>query len=292
MRVILHIGAHRCATTTFQHYLRANADRLAGQGVGVWLPPRTRRGLFSGIIPAKSSPDPITLAERARGRIRLNLAKSAERGVTTLIVSEENIVGTMGEISRLGQLYPAAGERVARYRDAFGDALTDVVLNLRSQHTFWPSVLAYGLGRGRALPGAALLGRIASAARGWREVAEDVACAAPGVRLHLLPFERYAGRPEAQFAEITGLDGPATHARERRNAGPSREELRAVLPELGEGQDRWQPFAPDQIARLRAAYADDMAWLTAGGTGVAELVRHTRDRAAKPAALEDERMIP
>ena len=49
MRVILHTGAHRCATTSFQEYMRQNAQPLARQGIGFWGPHRTRGGLFHGI---------------------------------------------------------------------------------------------------------------------------------------------------------------------------------------------------------------------------------------------------
>ena len=52
MKVILHTGAHRCATTSFQEYMRQNAQPLACQGIGFWGPYRTRGGaLFHGIQP-------------------------------------------------------------------------------------------------------------------------------------------------------------------------------------------------------------------------------------------------
>ena len=49
MDVILHIGVHRTATTTFQAYLRERSDMLADQGLAFWGPRRTRNGLFHGI---------------------------------------------------------------------------------------------------------------------------------------------------------------------------------------------------------------------------------------------------
>ena len=51
MDVILHIGAHRTATTTFQHYMRGQSSELARAGIGFWGPWRTRGGLFSGVMP-------------------------------------------------------------------------------------------------------------------------------------------------------------------------------------------------------------------------------------------------
>jgi len=51
MDVILHIGAHRTATTTFQKYMRSRSAEFAARGVAFWGPLRTRRGLFAGLLP-------------------------------------------------------------------------------------------------------------------------------------------------------------------------------------------------------------------------------------------------
>ena len=55
MDIILHLGAHRTATTSFQHYLRANAAGLGAAGIGVWGPETTRDGLLAGVIPPRGS---------------------------------------------------------------------------------------------------------------------------------------------------------------------------------------------------------------------------------------------
>ncbi len=51
MRLILHIGAHRTGTTSFQSYMRRHSAELSDAGIGFWGPVRTRKGLFSGIQP-------------------------------------------------------------------------------------------------------------------------------------------------------------------------------------------------------------------------------------------------
>lgn len=42
MDLILHFGAHRCATSSFQEYMSINSVALKRQGIGYWGPERTR----------------------------------------------------------------------------------------------------------------------------------------------------------------------------------------------------------------------------------------------------------
>ncbi|MEX0302177.1 MAG: hypothetical protein AB3N24_07115, partial [Leisingera sp.] len=97
-------------------------------------------------------------------------------------------------------------------------------------------------------------------------------------RLHVLPFETFGTRPEAQLAALTGVEAPMTHARVRLNASLCLQDLKAGVPgsvaaKLPEGTGRWRPFDDTQAAILRERYADDMMWLAAGADGAALLVQ-------------------
>lgn len=278
MKVILHAGAHRCATTSFQEYMRQNASGLARQGIGFWGPARTRNGLFHGIQPG---PAPVTgrdLAQRARGRLQIQLDNCRSGGMHQLLVSDENMIGATRANLRLGDLYSGVGERMARFAQAFGPAVTDVAFSIRSLDGYWASALAYAVARGHRVPNSAGLERLVQSPRSWRDVITDIACAMPDVRLHVLPFETFGSRPEAQLAALTGADAPRTHARVRLNASLCLQDLRAGLPSpvaarLPAGSGRWRPFEDAQTARLREAYADDMMWLAAGADGLATLAQ-------------------
>lgn len=276
MRVILHIGAHRCASTTFQHYLRLNSDRLSEEGIGFWGPRRTRNGLFSGLQPGPRAATGRDVQARAVGRVQLACAHSAATGVQQLLVSDENMMGSVRGNLRLGELYCGVGERVSRFNQAFDGYLSDVVVSIRGLDRYWSSALGYGLTRGRAVPGRAALDRLTNAPRSWRDVVSDIACAVGTARIWVLPFEPFAGRPEAQLAMMTGIKAPQTHARMWLNQTPCLPELRAIDPSIAaalpEGDGRWRPFDVEQTARLRETYADDMMWLTAGADGLASLM--------------------
>ena len=289
MDVILHVGAHRTGTTSLQHYLRGHSDALQARGIGVWGPPRTRGGLFSGLLPGPGAAKGRDLRRRAEGRVRMQLANSRTKGVKTLIVSDENMIGTVRANLRSHALYPAIGERMARFNRAFDGALTRVLICPRSLELYWSSLIAYGIKRGHGAPDSFSLKRIALSRRSWRDVITDLACALPDVEIHVLPFESFAGRPDALLREGTGLTMPPDTAGHWLNRAPGLPELRLILGDrtsqiidLPEGNGRWNPFTPEQTAALRENYQDDMMWLTAGADGLATLTEdRTRTRAGK-----------
>ncbi|WP_290557273.1 hypothetical protein [Aestuariivita sp.] len=276
MDVILHIGAHRCANTSFQAYLRANTEPLATAGIGFWGPIRTRSGLFRGIQPGPVIAPGRNARTRALGRVQLGCGEHARDGVETLVVCDQYMLGSMRANLRLADLYCGAGERMARFAEAFQGYLGGVVLTIRSPEHYWASLLACYASNGRGTPPPGLLQRVAESSRSWRDVITDIACAVPGIKVGVMPFETFAGRPEAQLQGITGQPAPRTASREWHNKAPNLAALRAMMDPaegvLPEGDGRWMPFCQGQCATFRERYADDLMWLAAGADGLARLI--------------------
>ena len=287
MDIILHVGAHRTATTSFQRYLRDNSDAIAASQTGVWGPLRTRKGLFSGIFPGPKMQG--RSPERVKGRVALQVAGVRETGVARLLVSEENMIGSSRHCVRTGLLFPAAGDRMARYCAAFDGKITRIILNIRSPETWWSSAAAYAISRGHGVPDQSKLNKIATAQRSWRDVITDLACAVPDAEIKVATFEEYAGRPDALLAEATGVATPVDRAHHWLNRAPDLPALRAILAERGQDPDllpdetgRWKPFTDTQSAALRETYSDDLFWLMAGADGLAQLTENSvRERAGK-----------
>ncbi len=285
MDITLHLGAHRTATTSFQHYLRHNADALAELGLAVWGPRRTRDGLLTGVIPVPGRRSAGEQLQRAAGRIAINLRAAEAQGGRRLLVSDENMLGAPRPNLRHGALYPDAGLRLARFAEAFGGRVGRVALSIRAQDSYWASALGFGVARGHRVPGTAERAALARAQRGWRDVIREIACALPEARLIVLPHETFAGRPVRRLAEMTGAAGlPRGQADAWLNRAPTLGGLRAAVAarggdpaRLGAGadEDRWQPFDAEAVARLREAYADDLFWLRAGADGLATLIEET-----------------
>ncbi|MDQ7069476.1 MAG: hypothetical protein Q9M48_01800 [Rhodobacterales bacterium] len=281
-------GAHRTASTSFQAYMRCNGEGLARDGIGFWGPLRTRGGVLSGVIPILSPVPPKRQLMRARGRILTQLADAQARGFSQLIISDENIIGAPRQNLRAKALYGGIGERLARFHHAFDGRITRVVLSIRSLDNLWASTLAYGVKRGHSMPSQDLLEKIAVGPRTWRDVITDVACAMPDVQIQVMPFETYAGQPEAKLRLMIGgaAKVPLKHHRKWLNRGPDQSQLHEILADRGTsavdlaqadlaGEGRWQPFNRAQIAQMRENYQDDLHWLRAGADGLALLTEET-----------------
>ncbi|MCG7627422.1 hypothetical protein MHM88_06360 [Epibacterium sp. MM17-32] len=294
MKVILHIGAHRCATRSFQNYLTRKGDHLSQYGIVSWGPERTRKGLLHGVQPGAVSVTGRDPVERAKGRIALQLAAMQEAGTAALVISDARMLGALEQSLSLGTLYPGAGEQLSRLDHAFDGAVTDVMLNIRSPESFWASALSLRLEHSLRLPNARTLARIAASPRSWRDVIQDIYCAMPGARIRVFAHEVFASQPEAQLSAMTGVDCPPARGSFRLNACARLPELRSDLPgrfarALPEGDGRWMPFSEAEAASLRESYYDDMMWLVGGADGLAELVEdpNKSDITATPPAAAD-----
>ena len=112
MDLILHVGAHRTATTSFHRFLARNEAVLKDAGIAFWGPKQTRSRLFANSLSEAH-------ARRRAGAIQLAEAEEKRSGVNTLIVSEPNLIGRQMENYRLATLYPQAEYRMQRVAGAF-----------------------------------------------------------------------------------------------------------------------------------------------------------------------------
>lgn len=282
MDVILHVGAHRTATTSFQHHLRAQRADLSRQNVGFWGPIHTRTSVFPGLFRTAGLQRRRHVGRRAEGRLALMLARLEAQGVEKLIVSDENMIGTCVQNFRYGALYPAIGDRMARVAAAFDGRISRVLLTVRAQDLWWASAAAFTVARGHKVPTAAKCRQISDNRRCWRDVIVDLSCAVPDAQILVMPFERANGRANLLLSEMLDREIAPQRGMPWLNRSANLRQLRNISVERGsdphqfpEGEGRWNPFSPAQSAALREAYADDLHWLTAGADGLAKLTQDT-----------------
>jgi hypothetical protein len=272
LEVILHIGAHRTGTTTFQRALQQNQHNLSKNGVVVWGPRITRGGRFSGLLRGMDSDARETerLVKRNAGIISIELDRMDKARQHSLLVSEENILGSMGANLSATRLYPRLDERLARFGQAFGDAVKTVGLTIRPYEDYWASSMAYAIKAGHPVLGPDDLDRLVTQPRGWRRVVGDVAAAFPRAEIKVWEFGRLIGRPQAQYRLLAGRRGRLRQTDGHHNASLGMEGLReilklrgdlAALRLLGDGQGAFQPFGDHHIDAFQAQYAEDLAWL-------------------------------
>lgn len=280
--VILHLGAHRTASTTFQTYLERERMSLAAQGVAVWTPERTRSGLFSGLIgrPDERSPMHMLRAARSSGLIRIEAQRLENEGFDKLVVSEENMIGAARDNLRSFALYPDAAERLSNFRTAFADRCLRIGIAIRDYESYLSSAFAFAVTRGHRFPAPSDVDVLVRQPRRWRDVIMDIAHSFPRAELVVWPFERFAGEPQGALAALTGVPAPR-HAEIWCNKSPNLNRLRHVLNEAGQdlavipkGNGRWKPFSSGQAAHLRREYTEDLEWLRSGADGTATFYEH------------------
>ncbi len=251
MEIILHCGAHRCASTSFQNYLSRNEQTLAQQGLVYWGPERTRSNGLNSLN--KLTPDVCDA-------LRRELDDCQRSGARQLLVSQENFVGSMERNIAFASLYPSTQERAELLAKAFGGRVSKLALNIRALDMYWTSVAAYKFDRGSDPIEPTKWKRIAQSERRWRDVIIDISSAFPDVPLLVLPFEDFAGHQQAQLEVLTGRSAPEFSDGLALNAAPK------PAP---------HGLNTKQAMKLWADYADDLEWLASGADGLAELIGRT-----------------
>ena len=247
MEIILHFGAHRCATTSFQEYMRCNAQPLAAQGIAFWGPETTRETDLHGLK---------SMTDQSRAALQDDLEKCRAKGVRHLLISEENFLGMMQQNVNMTGLYPEARLRGQLLAAAFGDGVAKIALNIRALNTYWPSVAGFAVRNRKGFGKKIRWNRITQNPRSWRDVITDLSLAFPEIPLVALPFEEFAGHPDAQLATILDCDAPQNAS----NIWLSRDDQDETPGPSGAGD-----------MQLVAKYADDLDWLAAGADGLAQL---------------------
>lgn len=283
MEVILHLGAHRTASTSFQGYMRANSSALFEQGVGYWGPGRTRDGLLSGVLPVAGEVGSQARLAKAKGRLRLNLERARALGLSQLVISDENMIGAPIQCFRDGLLYHGAGERMARFQDAFDGAITRVSITVRRIDMQWASSIAFLVARGFRIPSEQKVDRIAQNTRTWRDVITDIGCALPRVDFIVQTHDEFCGHPNSSLQHMLNgrITPPKAHMDLWLNRSPDVAGLRSLMRARGSSEDalvqeegRYCPFSPAQVSKLREDYADDLFWLASGADNIARLITY------------------
>lgn len=270
MEVILQIGAGPVG----QFAKQAPLDP-AQTGIAVWTPARVQQ-LFYGLKPVEALPVQSRSSPRARqraiGRVRLNLEKLYHQGVRTLLVCDTDLITPWRETMAQRAIFPAIGHRLSRVMNAFDGCVSQIVINMQAQDTFWRTTLAQAIGGGMALPTPGTLAEISGNSRGWRDVICDIACAAPHADLCVVPAENEGRHPVPPLLARAGID-----------VVPRQDLMRRALADRGDAPDQvleidehWQPFSAAQQAQMLEAYGEDLFWLTAGADGLARYVEEDR----------------
>lgn len=194
--IILHLGAHRTASTHVQGVIGKNQPLLARAGIHAPEQKLLHRALTKGL----------------NGRLPVS-ARTFERFVQecgveaaeTLVISDENLLGFLNSIFTHGAFYPDTRRRLNRLRQILPTAPRRIVFGIRPYDTFFSSAYGRWLAPTRSVIARdALEELVLSLKRGWHDVASDIAAAFPDSELVLSEYSPDPAYGQAQLSRILG----------------------------------------------------------------------------------------
>ena len=276
--ICLHLGAHRTGTTGLQLFMNNQRPALERAGVAYWGPERTRGGLLAGLVknPQHLNADDTQLGRRSCGRLRMEFARLEHEDTAQLVMSEENLIGTMAQNIDSVRLYGQLAARLARIAPAFAGRRIRVGLAVRAYDLHWASQLAFRVKAGAALPVVADLDRMVTQPRRWRDVVTDILGAFPQADVVVWPFEGWVAKPADILTALIGrpLMLGAMALPYKSNVSANAAELAQIAAERGDldsalrlstagSRTRYMPFDALQAWKLQEDYRADIDWLKA-----------------------------
>jgi hypothetical protein len=291
MDIVLHIGAHRTATTTLQVVCEQNAAQLRAEGIAIWTPRNLRC-----MAPFRDAPETHLRAGRmrlpklfqepagwlqqpdagrwggeaarwaeARAAVADAIGRLAGRGARTLLMSEENMPGRLRDNLTRRRFYPDAALRLQAYAALLPAPPVRIGLGLRDYATYWVSAYLFAARR-RRLPDFATIAAALAAATGWARLVQTCRETFPDAEICLWRYESAGSRP---CEVVDALLGRPAAAR-RLNAGDWWLNAAPPIEGTASGLMRlFQPASPvlfpDEVAaRLSAVYAAECEDLRRG----------------------------
>jgi len=292
MELILHLGAHRTGTTALQKALTRRRQALSACGIAVWGPGAVREMTAGAVLGRAVTGAGDTAADHARlqaaRRVLHRLYMEGERGIDRVILSDENLIGTMPDNIREAVLYPHAGAHALALASVLPRAPSVIYLSVRGYADYWASAYVYSALR-RRLPDFADVGPdVVAGKRGWVQVVADIRGAFPGVPIRvwiysgtktalgrlaadmlgpgrsglprILPDRRNERPGKAAFARAMDLRGTKT------GVSPTAA-LESAQAEVPDDAHPYMPFRRHARRLLRTRYATDLAALAGGCVG-------------------------
>lgn len=139
MKVNLHLGAHKTATTFIQSMFQENVKALNEAGVGYLNLTEFRRRYTQQLMSLPSN----TFTKAVESSPLFGHPPQSE--VTGLILSDENLIGSPVEFIRSGQLYPEIPMRVSKLRELLAGCDVTLFFCIRDYANFLASNYCEGL---------------------------------------------------------------------------------------------------------------------------------------------------
>ncbi len=220
-QVVLHLGAHKTATTYLQMALKAQRAALLAGGTAVILPSDLRRGGRAARVDEHGE---------APGLEAQLFALASDPSTRRIVVSEENFIGSTGHNLTRKSLYPSILRRLGKLPGELNHPHVRILFSLRDYGPFLSSGVTTAVRRGKIFDEDALKAAFLLLHRNWVDVVEDLRGLFPAARLVLWRYEAFAESEAKICAQID--PGFAPRPQKRAFQTLSRDAMQQILHEL------------------------------------------------------------
>ncbi len=252
MKVYLHLGAHKTATTFIQKSMQSNAETLAKSGI---FAPKLED--IRAVITPGLGGKPMLDFEDCIAIMLQDQALFQGNGPEQLILSDENIVGFPAEIFAKGAFYLDAKRRLGHLQSWLPTAPEKIVFAVRPYITFFSSAYAQWLGpfakkhgpNKRFIPREAIQQKISGLKRGWPAIIRDLQAVFPDSEILVKEYKSSPEYLREMFDILLGstADDIKYSAGYFWNHGLSAKLVVELETELAKGIAN-----PESVARIRA----------------------------------------
>lgn len=272
---MLHLGAHKTASTHFSEVVYNNLSLAKAVGMAV---PRKGplREHVTHVLSKLNDSKPVP-------KEKSQAAKSLADGAKGLLLMDENILGTPKNLFSPEGMYPRAARRTGRAARLFSGVQVDVMLALRNPATFVAASWSESLRSNTFRPFRDYLEGVSAQEISWYPIVRDMQAAAPEARFAIWRFEDYRALQDRLFAIALGYDPsdpPAfapietpvrvglsqraldvvTSKVQISGQTLSEEEVEAIMARFPKGEDfpAPQPWSTWERSALTDRYAEDL----------------------------------
>lgn len=222
MKVLVHLGVHKTATTFIQSQLANNRPALAKKGfgmAGIW----AVRKRFTNLFDRLAWFDPVwRFLTRPMLRRRLDRLIGETAGAHTFLLSDENLAGTISANYLFGRLYPWMGLRAKMLAGVLSGHDTHYFLCIRRYPDYLVSSWLQLASKGKPPPFEKYVEKFAPDGRGWTEVVADLVHAVGRERVTVWSYDWFSEDPHRVFALLApGTDFTVAEQELKREILPS-----------------------------------------------------------------------
>ena len=202
-KINIHVGAHKTATTFIQKVLRANRETLSRHGVKYIPMQNVRKNLTRKI-----------LAHKYRGASRSSTVHGIREYIDerftgeyeTLVISDENLIGSCREIYRRSDLYPGAAGRLQLLADALQVYDINIFICVRDYVDFFPSAYCEYLRHNDFIRFEKFLGGIDPKGEYWAKLVSDITGVFGNSNTHVWRYEDFRRGVNRVMADLISSD--------------------------------------------------------------------------------------